>query len=81
MPLKLIAHVSRGAKTGVELTSHRHEDGMYVASMTRFKKDYVRVASIEELTILIAQGFKVRMSAQGIAPSLIAPKSIKTLKE
>lgn len=81
MAMKLISQVSRGANKGVELTPHRHKDGMYVASMSRFKKDYVRVASIEELAILIAQGFKVRMSAQGIAPSLIAPQSIQALKE
>ncbi len=78
--MKLISQVSRGVNKGVELTPHRHKDGMYVASMTRFEKDYVRVASVEELSILMAQGFRVRMSAQGIAPSLIAPKSIKTLE-
>jgi len=77
MAMKLISQVSRGVNKGVELTPHRHKDGMYVASMTRFKKDYVRVASIDELAILLSQGFRIRMSAQGIAPSLIAPKSIR----
>lgn len=80
MSLQLIAHVSRGANHGQALTPHLHKDGMYVASMTRFEKDYVRVATVDELAILIAQGFRIRMSAQGIAPSLIAPKSIQILE-
>ena len=64
MSLQLIAHVSRGANHGQALTPHLHKDGMYVASMTRFKKDYVRVASVEELVILIAQGFRIREGVQ-----------------
>ena len=54
--------VSRGAEAGVILRPHLHEDGKYVASMTRFEKDYVRVESIRELAILAKHGFSIRMS-------------------
>ena len=68
--------VSRGDAAGTTLTPHLHEDGKYVASMTRFERDYVRVESIRELGILVRHGFSVRMSCSGNAPSLISPASI-----
>lgn len=73
--------VTRGAGKGVELQPHRHEDRKYVASMTRFERDYVRVDSLHELLILVRQGFRIRMSNQDCethrAPSLIAPDNLR----
>jgi hypothetical protein len=78
--------VSRGDEPGVVLTPHLHEDGKYVASMTRFENDYIRVESIRELGILAQHGFSIRMSSPSStnhrAPSLISPGSLKiTLRE
>lgn len=73
--------VSRGNEPGAVLTPHLHEDGKYVASMTRFEQDYVRVESVRELAILAQHGFSVRMSsscsANHRAPSLISPGSLQ----
>ena len=73
--------VTRGEELGISLSPHRHEDGKYVASMTRFEQDYVRVESIRELGILVTQGFSIRMSnpqsKSHRAPSLISPKSLQ----
>ena len=73
--------VSRGNEPGAVLTPHLHEDGKYVASMSRFEQDYVRVESIRELGILAQHGFSVRMSsptsASHRAPSLISPGSLQ----
>lgn len=44
--------VSRGKEEGIVLTPHKHEDGKYVASMSRFEKDYIYVDSLRELQIL-----------------------------
>lgn len=43
--LGLHAFVSRGTKTGEFLFPHKHEDGTYVVSKTRFEDDYVRVGN------------------------------------
>jgi len=58
---------------------HKHEDGSYVVSKTRFEDDYVRVASESDILPWLEKGYGLRMSnpAKGIkAPSLIAPESI-----
>lgn len=73
--------VSRGDEPGTILTPHLHDDGKYVASMTRFERDYVRVESIRELGILAKHGFSIRMSSPSSvkhrAPSLISPGSLQ----
>lgn len=81
MPNTLEAHVQRGKETGIALRPHRYADGTYVASETRFKRDYLHVGSLNRLLELWRQGYKIRMSAPQSAhhraPSLIAPTSIK----
>lgn len=76
----LQAHCKRGSARGEPMRPHRYADGSYVASPTRFKKDYVQVVTIEELTELCRRGFNVRMSAElngrRLAPSLVAPSAI-----
>ncbi len=78
--MKARSVVKRGAEVGIELSPHKHRDGCYVASRTRFAVDYVRVKSVNELKILADAGFSIRMSNQDSqqhrSPSLIAPSSI-----
>lgn len=78
---KMQATVKRGAAIGTILTPHRHPDGMYVVSMTRFEKDYIRVAAEADLPDWLAKGYHVRMSKPSVAShkaaSLIAPASIE----
>lgn len=72
------AKISRGNHKGKILTPHKHEDGMYVATTSRFEGDYVRVESIDELIALIQSGYGARMSnsSTGNAPSYIVNKNI-----
>jgi hypothetical protein len=76
---RLHAFVSRGPKAGIMLFPHRHEDGAYVVSMTRFERDYKRVFNRDELLGWLEKGYRLRMSnpAAGVlAPSLVAPSAI-----
>jgi len=75
----LHAFVSRGARSGELLFPHKHEDGSYVVSKTRFEADYIRVTSETDILPWLEKGYGLRMSnpANGItAPSLITPESI-----
>ena len=73
--------VSSGEEAGIVLTPHIHDDGKYVASMTRFERDYVRVESLREVSILARHGFSIRMSNKNSvnhrAASLISPSSLQ----
>jgi hypothetical protein len=75
----LHAFVARGPKTGVLLYPHKHRDGNYVVSMTRFEKDYIKVAKSAELVDWLEKGYGLRMSNKdaGVAsPSLVEPRKI-----
>jgi hypothetical protein len=78
--MKLQETVKRGKAIGTTLTPHRHDDGCFVVSMTRFEKDYIRVPSEADLPAWVAKGYRVRMSNPLVpehkAASLIAPASI-----
>lgn len=77
--MKITSKVSRGQKIGVVLRPHRHKDGTYVVSMTRFAKDYTRVVSLQEVADHISKGFSLRMSnpEEGVvAASLVSPGAI-----
>jgi hypothetical protein len=84
-PKGLHAVVSRGPDTGLILVPHRHEDGLYVVSKTRFEKDYLRVGTLDDVANHARAGYSVRMSpgdpARRRSPSLIAPSSILGLAE
>lgn len=78
-PSGLHAFVSRGTNAGTLLFPHRHGDGQFVVSPTRFEKDYERVAKESELLAWLERGYSLRMSnpEAGITgPSLIAPANI-----
>ena len=73
--------VQRGKEPGITLAPHRYADGCYVASPTRFKCDYIWVASLTELIALWKRGYKIRMSMPASnyhkSPSLIEPAAIE----
>lgn len=76
----LQAFVARGCRRGTPLYPHRHADGKLVVSRDRFKRNYIRVDSVEEAEAYLAQGLSMRMSnpQAGVpAASLIAPGSIR----
>jgi len=77
------AQISRGNHKGKPLFPHKHADGKYVATTSRFEEDYVRVDSVDELKALIESGFGARMSNPdtGNAPSFIVNKKIQVEAE
>jgi hypothetical protein len=75
---KLHAFVARGSRKGELLFPHKHEDGAFVVSKTRFEKEYERVSE-DEILNWLEKGFGLRMSnpQKGInSPSLVTPESI-----
>jgi hypothetical protein len=77
--MNIYALVKRGKHEGKMLLPHRHKDGMYVVSATRFEKDYIRVETLDEVLKYISEGYSARMSNldEGVAAaSLIAPSAI-----
>ena len=68
--MQIHATVSRGKNLGKSLFPHRHRDGAYVVSKTRFKKDYVRLQKIDDVINYIENGYSLRMSnkREGIPP-------------
>jgi hypothetical protein len=71
--------VTCGKHKGTKLYPHKHEDGMYVVSPTRFERDYIRVPHIKDVPEWLGKGYRLRMSnsAAGVrAASLILPASI-----
>jgi hypothetical protein len=75
---ELRATITRGEHKDKPLFPHKHEDGKYVASTSRFEDDYVRVDTLEELEVLIKAGYGARMSNAntGNAPSFIVNRKI-----
>jgi hypothetical protein len=76
---RLHAFVTRGQKIGTLLYPHKHRNGSYVVSMTRFEKDYIYLQDQSELLSWLEKGYRLRMSNKdaGIAaPSLIEPSKI-----
>lgn len=67
--------VSRGKAKGTVLRPHV-QDGHYIVSPTRFEADYLRIPINEPIEPYLKQGLSLRMSAPGVAPSLISPGSI-----
>lgn len=76
---KLIAYKSRGECKGEPIYPHKHKDGTYVASPSRFEVDYVHVETQEELEALVRSGLGARMSSPDIkqAASLITADNIE----
>lgn len=59
---KLQAKKNRGQYKGKPLYPHKHKDGMYVASSSRYEVDYIPVETEDELVSLVKAGFGARMS-------------------
>ncbi|GEM_PF-1216780 len=79
--MALEAFVSKRSKhnAGKPLYPHKHKDGMFVASHSRFEADYIRVETSEQLQALVDAGYGARMSnpALNIAPSFVLSKNIR----
>jgi hypothetical protein len=79
--MPLVATVDKRSKyyAGEPLFPHLHEDGMFVATKTKFKADYVRVETLEQLEALVNGGYGARMSNPDIknAPSFKSNKNIQ----
>lgn len=76
---ELQAKVSRGDYKGTLLSPHKNkEDNKYIASLSRFEEDYVRVDTVEELAVLVKSGYGARMSNGDIsnAPSFIVSSNV-----
>ncbi|MDF4259452.1 hypothetical protein P7M41_24090 [Vibrio parahaemolyticus] len=79
----MIAYISERSKknAGKPLYPHKHKDGMYVASHSRFEADYVRVENLEQLQALVQLGYGARMSNPSLKPrvaaSIIVSKNIE----
>lgn len=76
---RLVSFKSRGEHKGIPMYPHKHKDGTYVASTSRFKEDYVYVNSEKELEALVRTGMGARMSNRDLEnpASFIASKKIK----
>lgn len=76
---KLKAYKSRGEYKGEPVYPHKHKDGTYVASPSRFEVDYVYVDTEEEIEALVRSGLGARMSSPDIkqAASLITANNIE----
>jgi hypothetical protein len=76
---KLQYKVKKGDYTGQLLLPHKYpEDGRFVASTSRFKIDYIRLDTEEELEALVRSGYSARMSNPHTRkhPNLIRSRSI-----
>lgn len=77
MILKITAMINRGKSKGALLTPHWYKGGFYIVSKggntIAFRK---QVSNFDELPNWIAQGYGLRMSGPGIAPSIYMPKSL-----
>lgn len=76
---RLKAYKSSGKYKGEPIYPHKHKDGTYVASPSRFEVDYVFVDTEEELEALVRSGLGARMSSPDIkqAASLITADNIE----
>jgi len=76
---KLMAKKNRGDFKGEPLFPHKHKDGNYVASSSRYEVDYIPVETIDELESLVRAGYGARMSNPDIkqAASFISSENIE----
>jgi hypothetical protein len=74
----MYAIISSGKDKGKRLLPHLHKGGYYVASTSRFEKDYIKVETLEELRALVLAGYGARLKAHNSqnAASIIIPASI-----
>ncbi|QCF27474.1 hypothetical protein soil367_16940 [Hydrocarboniclastica marina] len=81
--MKITYTIPSGKRAGTVCTPHRHADGRYVVSRTRFKKDYVFVRSVEQIARYLDRGFCVRMSdpVTKTSPSLITKASLEITED
>ena len=76
--MDILYKTKHGKLEGVIQRPHKHENGQYVVSKTRFKEDYIYVDTLEDIKKYLEQGYKVRVSSQShkTGPSLISVNSL-----
>jgi hypothetical protein len=75
--------ISIGPDKGKRLYPHLHQGGYYVASTSKFEKDYIKVKTLDELEALVRSGYGARLKAtdSNNAPSIVKSTSIKFEEE
>ncbi|CAM3158562.1 hypothetical protein [Vibrio rarus] len=76
----ILTYITRSGKNQGQIqVPHKHSNGKYVVSMTRFAEDYIYIDSIEDILGYLQKGYKVRMSGRDIKTpaSLVGLSSIK----
>jgi hypothetical protein len=76
---------SRGQTKGQILVPHKYQRGpfagSYIASRSKYKRDYEPVSDIDQLSGYVARGYGIRMSPQNLAgkgkDNWITPASIR----
>lgn len=81
--MKIQYTVKRGKNIGVVCEPHKHQNGKYVVSKTRFEVDYIYVDSYEDIINHLNLGYKVRVSCPVTkgAPSLVNKVSLVITKD
>ena len=75
---RFTAQVLRGQYAGVELTPHRYPNGAFRVSLSSNKAaDAVDVLNEGDLVDWLRKGYGVRMSGDGVAPSIYTSKSVR----
>jgi len=78
---KITATVTRGNNKGIPLTPHRYVGGFYKVYKGGNKNEFVtKVFDEFELENWIHNGYLLRMSAPGVAPSSYGSKSLLITK-
>lgn len=73
----LYATVSRGKNRGARLVPHRFKDQRYHVHLGK-QGPYIPLADARDIPRYLANGYSLQMSAaEGVAPSLIRPESIR----
>lgn len=77
------ARKNRGTYKNELIYPHLHPDGTYVATNSKYKIDYIKVDSLDELSTLVRAGYGARMSNPRIpqAQSFICHENIIFLTE
>jgi hypothetical protein len=77
MIVKKISAISRGKDRGATLFPHRYKEGHFLVTKGRQTSDHNRKVFDEgELVGMVNQGYGIRMSGPGHAPSTFMPQSL-----
>jgi hypothetical protein len=80
--MKITYKVIKGKNANNLFEPHKHKNGKFAVSKTRFVADYIYVNTYEEIITHLNKGYKVRMSdpITHESPSLIKKESLVLTK-